>query len=181
MPFLREYSGNTLQWRRPHFFSSDYQLWVGDRLLASLNRTGLMKQSALAESEGQQWKFQREGLMGRKCVIYPVTPDAQAQDESTLALASIQLSWSGAGTLNFQNGRAYKWERTGGIWRPVWSWVGSSNKVLLSMKKGRSLEIAPAASDLPDTALLGVFGLYLVLMMEADEASSAAVVIGAAS
>lgn len=43
-----------------------------------------------------------------------------------------------------------------------------------AVRKGRLLEIAPAASDLPDRALLSLFGLYLILVMEADDASSAA-------
>jgi hypothetical protein len=46
----------------------------------------------------------------------------------------------------------------------------------LTIKKGRLLEIAPAASDLPELALLSLFGLYLILMMESDESASAAAV-----
>jgi hypothetical protein len=180
MPFLREYTGRTLQWTRPHFFSASHELRVGERLLATVNRTGMMKQSAVAEAEGQQWTFRREGLMGRKAVIYPTVSKERPANEPVLALASIQPGWSGTGTLSFHDGRAYTWTRTGN-WRPVWSWVGPGNKTLLSIKKGRSLEIAPAASDLPDLALLSLFGLYLILMMESDEAASSAVIAGAVS
>jgi hypothetical protein len=180
MPFLRECTGKTLQWRRPHFFSTSYELRAGDQLLATVNRTGVLKQRAIAEAEGQQWTFQREGLMGRKSVIYPGASSAQASNEPVLALASIQPGWSGTGTLSFHDGRVYTWTRTGN-WRPVWSWVGPGNKTLLSIKRGRLLEIAPAASDLPDLVLLSLFGLYLILMMESDEAASAAAIAGAAS
>lgn len=175
MPFLREWAGKTLQWKRPHFFSTTYELCVGDQALAILNRTGIMKLRAIAEAEGQAWRFQREGLMGRKCVVYP-----GEANESVQALASIQPAWNGTGTLNFHDGRVYHWTRTG-HWRPVWSWVGSGNITILSIKRGRSLEIAPAARDLPELALLSLLGLYLILMMEADEAASAASVAGMVS
>src|SRR5579885_713580 len=72
MLFLRERIGQTLQWRRPHFFATNYELCGGNQLLATLHRPGMMKQSAFGEAEGQQWAFQREGLLGRKCVIYAV-------------------------------------------------------------------------------------------------------------
>lgn len=180
MSFLREATGTTLQWKRPHFFSTDYQLWMGERLLATLNRTGVLKQHAIAEAEGQQWTFQREGLMGRKLVVYSGPAGEWALNEPARPLASIQLGWSGTGELHFHDGRVYSWMRSGN-WRPVWSWVGPGNKTLLSIKKGRLLEIASAASDLPDLALLSLFGLYLILIMESDEASSAAAVAGAVS
>ena len=180
MPFLRESTGKTLQWGRPHFFSTDYELCAGDQVLATVRRTGVMKQSAIAEAEGQQWRFQREGLMGRKLVIYPGPDTARASNEPVHPLASIQPGWNGAGVLSFHDGRVYTWTRTGN-WRPAWSWVGPGNKTLLSIKRGRQLEIAPAASDLPDLALLSLFGLYLVLIMESDDATAAAAAAGAVS
>lgn len=176
MSFLRAWTGVTLQWKRPHFFSSNYELYGGERLLARISCTGTLKQSALAEADGQQWVFRREGLMGRRMVIYP----GQTAPESMYALAVIQPGWNGTGTLAFQDGRTYIWTRSGN-WRPVWSWIGAGNRTLLSIKKGRMLEIAPAASDLPDLALLSLFGLYLILMMESDEVFSAAAIAGAVS
>lgn len=176
MPFLCEWTGKALQWRRPHFFSTDYELYGGDHLLAQVKRVGFLKQCALAEAEGRQWIFQREGLMGRRMVIY----SDQTSNEPGYALASIQAGWSGTGTLNFYDGRLYTWARTGNC-RPTWCWVGPGNKTLLTIKRGRTLEIAPAASDLPDLALLSLFGLYLILMMESDEASSTAAVMGSVS
>ena len=177
---LREANGQTLQWKRPHFFSANYDLYLGDQQLAVLKRTGIMKQSALGQAEGQQWRFQREGLMGRKLVIYPEVAPEQAFNEPLPALAAIQPGWNRTGTLNFFDGRSYSWTRTGN-WRPAWSWVGLGNKTLLTIKRGRLLEIAPAASDLSDLALLSVFGLYLILIMESDEAASSAAVAGAVS
>lgn len=174
--FLRTWTGVTLQWRRPHFFSTDYELYGGDHLLARIRRVGVLRQCAQAEAEGQRWFFRREGLMGRKMVIYP----EQTSSEPIYALATIQPGWCGTGTLQFQDGRVYTWTKSGN-WRPAWSWVGPGNKILLTIKKGRVLEIAPAASDLPELALLCLFGLYLILMMEADEASSAAAIAGAVS
>jgi hypothetical protein len=173
---LREAAGQTLQWRRPHFFSSRYELFTGDRLLASLDRTGILRQRAMARTGEQQWIFQREGLMGRRVVIYPGGPGSSSgTDELGQALASIQPRWNGTGTLTFYDGRVFTWTRTGN-WRPVWSWVGSDNNTVLSMKRGRLLEIAPMASNLPEVALLSLLGLYMILIREADEAAAAAAV-----
>src|SRR5258707_780798 len=152
MPFLRESTGKTLQWGRPHFFSTDYELRAGDRVLATVRRTGVMKQSAIAEAEGQQWRFQREGLLGRKLVIYPGSDSVKATHEPVHPLASIKPGWNGPGALNFHEGGVYPWTRRGN-WRPAWSGVGRGKKPPLPTKRGRQLEIAPAASDLPDLAL----------------------------
>ena len=167
MSFLRDFIGQTLQWKRPRFFSSTYELHAGDQILATISRAGTTR--AIAEAEGQQWVFQREGL--RKLLVYPGGP--QASDEPLQPLASIQPGWSWSGDLTFDDGRVSTWTRTGN-WRPTWSWRGPGDKLLLIFKKGRLLEIAPAASDLPDLALLSLLGLYLILLMEEEDTTTAA-------
>lgn len=182
MPFLREYIGMTLQWKRPRWLSASYELRVGDVLLATVNRIGTFRQHVIAEAEEQQWTFQRErqGLLARKFVIYPGAFEKRVESGSLLALASLQPGRKGTGTLNFSDGRTYNWTRTGS-WRLTWSWVGPDGQVLLTMRKGRLLEIAPAAASLPDLALLCLFGLYLILEKEADEAATTAAVSSSAA
>lgn len=167
MPFLRDFTGQSLQWKRPRFFSTTYELHAGDQVLAMISRAGTTR--AIAEAEEQQWVFLREGQ--RKLRVYPGGP--QASNELVQPLASIQPGWSWNGHLTFHDGRLYTWTRRGN-WRPSWSWKDPGDKTLLTLKKGRLLEIASAASDLPDLALLALFGLYLTLLMEDDDAMTVA-------
>ncbi|GCE28644.1 hypothetical protein KDA_41280 [Dictyobacter alpinus] len=164
MPFLRDFIGQPLQWKRTRLLSTTYELRSGDQVLATINRASTTRASA--EAEGKRWSFQREGL--RKLLVHPGEP--QAADEADQSLASIQLGGNWNGTLTFQDGHFYTWTRSG-IWRPSWSWKDAGNQILLTLKKGRSLEIAAAASNLPDLALLALFGLCLIFSMEDDDAT----------
>jgi hypothetical protein len=167
MPFLRDFTGQTLQWKRPRFFSTTYHLHAGDQILATLSRVGLSR--ATSEADEQQWIFQREGQ--RKVLAYP--GNHQAANEPVQQLASIQLGWSWQGDLKFHDSRLYTWARDG-KWRPTWSWRGPDNKILLTFKKGRLLEITSAASDLPELAFLALLGFYLTLLREEEDAVVAA-------
>lgn len=180
MDMLREYIGTTLQWKRPRWFSASYELHAGDMVLATVNRYGTFKQYTIAEAEEQTWTFQRErqGFLGKKFVIYPGATEKRIENGSSQELALLQPDGKGTGTLNFFDGRVYHWTRSG-TWRPTWSWVGPDGQVLLTIKKGRLLEITPAAADLPDLALLCLFGLYLILEKEAEEAATTAAVSSA--
>ena len=109
---------------------------------------------ATASAEEQQWIFEREGQ--RKVVVYP--GERQTANEQVQSLASIQCGWSWQGDLRFHDGRLYTWTREG-KWRPLWSWRDPGGKTLLTLKKGRLLEIDSAASDVSDLALLALFGL----------------------
>lgn len=167
MPFLRDFIGQTLHWKRARFFSTTYHLSAGDQILATISRAGLSQ--ATSEAEGQQWIFQREGQ--RKVLAYP--GKHQAANESVQQRASIQLGWNWQGDLRLHDGCLYTWTRDG-KWRPTWSWKGPGNTILLTFKKGHSLEIAPAASDVPELAFLALFGLYLILLTEEEDAVVAA-------
>jgi hypothetical protein len=174
MSFLRDFTGQTLQWKRPRFFSTTYELRAKDQILATISRAGTKR--AIAEAEGQQWVFQREGL--RRLLVYP--GGHQASNEPLQPLASIQPGWRWNGDLTFHDGHISTWTRTGN-WRPIWSWRGPGDQILLTFKKGRLLEIAPAASDLPDLALLALFGLYLILTMEEEDATTVATSVASSS
>lgn len=167
MPFLHDFIGQTLTWKRPRFFSTTYRLGAGDEILATISRAGITR--AKASAEEQQWTFQREGQ--RKLLVYLEEP--RASNEPLQPLASIQLSWNWNGTLTFYDGRIYTWTRSGN-WHPTWSWRDREDKTLLTLKKGHLLEIASAASDLPDLALLVLFGFYLILIMGEEDAITTA-------
>jgi hypothetical protein len=171
MPSLRDFVGQELKWVHPYMFQNIYELRAGEQCLATLSRSGVLKRVTLAETDGQQWRFKREGNWKVSLVIY--SGANEESEESRKPLASIRRNSRGQGELMFSDGHTYTWSQTRtGFWRRTWSWAGPEGTVL-SMKKRRLLEVASTASDLPDLPLLVLFSLYLILIKEEEEATSA--------
>jgi len=170
MALLRDFIGQTLQWKRPRFFSTDYELRAEDQIIATMKHSGVWKRRTIAEAEGSQWTFRRAGLSGKLHFIYAGA--LQPAEEPAQPLGSFKRNWHGDGELTIVDGRSYTWARTG-TWNPTWSWKDAYSTILLSMKRRRLVEIAPEANDSSDLALLTLFGFYLVLVKEAEAAAAA--------
>jgi hypothetical protein len=174
MPLLRDFVGQPLRWVRPRLFRNVYELRTGDTTLATLSRSGVFKSRTLAVADGRQWIFTREGAWKPRLVIYSGdSSDSGIPGMPPQPLASIRRNWKGRGELIFNDGRTYSWTSTG-FWRPSWSLVAPWSVVLLTMKRGHVLEIAPAASDLPELPMLVLFAFYLILIAEEEAAAAAA-------
>ncbi len=174
MPFLRDFIGQPLAWKRPRFLSSTYELQGGGQVLATVVRVGTLRPRLLATSEGQQWTFKREGIMQARVVIYASETSGTAESSQPLAMCKRRAN--GHGELTLPNGRVYSWTHKG-YWRPDWFWVGPLNQPLLTLKKGYTFEIDPAASDLPELALLTVLGFSLLQMKREEDAAVAATTV----
>lgn len=174
MPSLRDFVGQPLRWVRPRFFRNAYELRVGDTTLATVSRNGVFKSRTQATADDQQWTFTREGFLKPRLVVYPGDlSDFGVPGMPPQPLASLRRNWKGTGELIFNDGRSYSWISTG-FWRSTWSLVAPWGAVLLTMKKGHVLEIAPAARDLPELPLLALFAFYVVIIAEEEAAAAAA-------
>jgi hypothetical protein len=175
MPFIRDFIGQPLQWKRPRLFTNSYELRASDQVLATISRSGVFKERTLAEAEGRQWVFTRVGFSRKKIVVYAgefVDKSLKVLDPAA-EVASIKRNWRGHGELIFRDGRSYRWTHTGFL-RRVWSWTDAYNMPLMTLKSHKTLEISPAASDLPDLALFTLLGIYIMLIMEEEAAAAAA-------
>lgn len=174
MPSLRDFVGQPLRWIRPRFFRNTYELRIGDTTLATVSRNGVFKSRTLATADEQQWTFTREGFLKPRLVVYPGDlSDSGESGVSSQPLASFKRNWKGAGELIFNDGRSYSWVSTG-FWRSTWSLVAPWGVTLLTMKRRHVLEIAPAASDLPELPLLALFAFYVAIVAEEEAAAAAA-------
>lgn len=168
---LRDFAGQQLEWKRPRLFTQAYELRsVENDVLATLSYQGnFWRRRVIAEAEGQQWVLKREGFFQNTIAIYP---DHGGENVAS-PLASIKRNWRGRGPIVLADGRTFNWG-TGGVWRTTYSVTTAEGMELLQMKRGRRLEIDPAAGDLPELPLLVVLSLYLVLVAEEEAASTAA-------
>jgi hypothetical protein len=169
MKRLYDFCGQELEWKRPHWTKNEYELCIGDEVLARLRWEKLISPHAIAEVSGTEWLFKREGFWQTKAAIYHTEGNMV---EATIPVATIQRGMSGKGTLIFPDGREYRWVNTR-FWRGEWTWFTNENVPLIHLERKR-LVIEPMASSLPELPLLVTFGYYLLKLTERDTASAAA-------
>ena len=164
MASLRNFIGRELLWVRPNLFKGFYELRAGLECVARLRESGWV---TVAETDGQQWTFKCKGFWRPIPVIFP---GGEKPTEEAVPLASIKRYLrGGGGELLFSNGIKYTWTCEG-LLRLIWTMAGPEGP-LFNVKKGRLLEIAPAAGSLPDLPLLVLFSMYLILLGEKESVS----------
>jgi len=164
---LQNVIGQELKWVRPRWTQQFYELQVGGQVIATLSRSGIFKERVLAEAQGQRWTFKRQGSFKVRLLIYA------GEEPVGEPVAVFNRRWTGKGELIYADGRTFCWSRTG-FWSPIQFWMTPEGISLLSMKRGKKLEISPDASNLPELPLLTLFGLYLILLAEQEAAAAAA-------
>jgi len=166
MKSINDYSGQELQWIHPHRLRPEYELRAGDEVLARLSSKGAFSSRVRAETADGLWMFERKGLRQ--------TTTIQALNAHT-ELASVKRGMSGQATLQFPDGREYRWQCSS-FWHDVWLWLNDEGTPLFHLKRGTQVQLEPAAHDLPELALLTTLGWYLHRQQEEEAATLAAIV-----
>src|SRR5687767_3448850 len=149
----------------------EYELHSGDELIATLRFRSSFGSFATAESADGCWTFKRVGFWQTRATIRGCGTDV---DIGTFA----NNTWSGGGTLELPDGR--KLLATTNFWQTNFEFQTEAGETMLRFKTGgfvhlsAKVEIQPAATELPELALVVMLGWYLVVMMYMDAATVAA-------
>jgi hypothetical protein len=165
MKSINEYQLQELQWIHPKVFSGDYELRGGDEVFARLHLKGAFGSQITAETADGNCIIKRK-RMGQTIIVLA--------SDSPIELATIKRGMSGEATLITFEDREYRWRCTS-FWRDVWSWLNNEGTPLLHLTRGSQVRLEPAATDLPDLALLATLGWYLHKQQQ-EEASVSAIV-----
>ena len=164
MKSLNEWSGEELQWVHPHLLKSEYELRAGDEVFARISVKGALNSQVSVETAESHWMIERKGLHQTIRVLLP---------DTGAVLATIKHTGSDRATLDFPDGRKYRWQRSS-FWHDVWTWLDIEGLPLLHLKGGKHIQLEPAALGLPELALLITLGWYLHKQKEQEAATIAA-------
>lgn len=174
-----------LYWVQPKTFDRWFELRAGDELAATLGWKTSCGTLAAAESGDGRWTFKRVGFLNPRVTV--------REAGSQIDLAIFWPRWLGDGTLEFANGRIFRWQSTN-FWGTNWMFAASDGTPLVTFKEGSReaklsdlfktqafVEIQPQARDLPELSLLVMIGWYLMILRRDDAAAGAAAAAAAAS
>lgn len=173
MRHLTDAGNPNLHWTQTRLFDSTYQLMDGDAVFARLSFPKVFGSLAVAETADGAWTFKRTGFWHTRATVRREGSDSDVAvfDHST---------WSGGGTLTLADGR--KVQFTTNFWQSRIECQTEDGQLLFRyqtegfMRLGATLELAPAATSLPELSWLLAFGWYLVVMIQHDAATQGVVI-----
>ena len=162
-----------LSWVQPRRIEAEYQLVRDRKTVASLRWEKALGSLATGEAGDSRWTFKRVGVFRPR-----VTVRVQGSETD---IAVFEPGWSYTGLLRFSDGRSYRWTNVS-FWELEWAFTREDGSPLVRFfqrAKGRTggpVRIEPGAEGLPDLPILLLLGWYLLVHMERDADTAAAVV-----
>jgi hypothetical protein len=154
---LTDVSAETLVWIQPQWMRPAYELWAGDRVVATLRFRSLYRSQALAASAEGLWTFERDNLS-----------DSTVIRQGQKLVATLEEQDAISSVLKHVNGSAYVWVRDG-IFGKRWAFVNVIGKPVLYFAPETSpqarlrVEVSPDAIRLPQLTFLALLGKYIML------------------
>ncbi len=171
MTKLAELVGHELKWIQPHALKMEYELHIGDMVVATLRFRSSFGSFAMATSTEGSWTFKRVGFWQTKVTI------RASETETDLAVFKNN-TWSAGGTLELPDGRKYPANTN--FWATQYEFKTDRGEALISYRNiggvlhlSSVTEIHPLAKDIPEIPWMIMLGWYLTVMMHMDSAAAA--------
>jgi len=165
-------SASELVWQKVPGVRRTRELLVDGRTWVRLRRISAFRSLATVEVGPDTWTLKRVGWFRTRVTV------RRAGETDNLAVYTP--NWLGScGTLEFADGRRYRWETTKSFGREHTLFRGDGGAVLRFRGGSRmQIETAEREADLP---LLAAFGYYLLQLEREDSAAVTAAAAGAAA
>ena len=167
------------EWRESKKAKRQDELRLGDRVAATLRWQGLLSTLATGKTMEGEWTFDRPKLFSHEVEVRDAVSNA--------LVVTYHEKWRGDGTVEFSDGRTIEWAPTN-FWQTRWAFFDTAERALISfVDTSRLLEARTVVtfhrSDLSDreSALLTLFGRYLMILHRNDSAAIAATTASAAA
>jgi hypothetical protein len=160
------------EWRESRTTRRQDELHLGEHVAATLRWQGMLSNMAHARSPEGEWVFDRPRILSRDIEV--------REAKSNALVAVLHVRWTGDATLEFADGHTVDWSPTN-FWQTRWAFFDENEHALISfVDTSRLLEARSAVafhtSDLSarESALLTMFGRYLMILHRNDSAAVAA-------
>jgi hypothetical protein len=163
MKAMRELAAQPMFWTHHRVLRCDYDLYAGDAVVATLRWGRMIGSLATAAAAEGSWTFERSGFLRPRVTV------RVAGTQTDLAI--LKPHWPADATLEFGDGRRYRWTHAG-FWRTEWIFATEAGEALVRVKprfalRGNAADVAiePSAGNNPDLSLLVTLAWYLVVLM----------------
>jgi hypothetical protein len=172
MQRIRDVVGHDLQWVRPHWRRLDYELRDGTDVVATLAFRSAWGSMANAETGDGCWTFKRLGFLQTTATI------RRCGGDEDLALFRNN-TWTSGGTLELPDGRRYR--AGSNFWMTGFEFTTEQGESLVRFRRiggvvhlSASVQILPAALEVPELPWLVTLGWYVTVQMHRDAGAVAA-------
>ena len=162
-------AGNAAEWRRRTLFGRDFDLVVGNHVLASMHYMGALRRWAELRTADGAWEIRRRGFWVPGVAVHRAGHDQP--------IAELERTMWGRGTLQFATGARYAWRRMS-LLRGRYAILSDSGRVLLlirgsGLRSGSRvrMHVTLDASECRDLSVLAGIACYLRLLISARSRS----------
>ncbi len=166
---IRDLAGRNALWRQPSQLRQEYELVVGDEIVATLRWRKNVGSAAVARSPDGTWSFKAAGFLNPRVTIRLPNSDYD--------FAVFRPGNTGAGNLEAMAEQRYQW-RCVNFWQNAWAFFDGDGDRLVTIrpdtaaaKVGGIVTVELKASAHQEIGYLVILGWYLLVLMAEDAAS----------
>ena len=160
---IRDLAGRNALWRQPSQLRQEYELVVGDEIVATLRWRKNVGSAAVARSPDGTWSFKAAGFLNPRVTIRLPNSDYD--------FAVFRPGNTGAGYLEAMAEQRYQW-RCVNFWQNAWAFFDSEGDRLVTIrpdtaaaKVGGIVTVELKASAHQEIGYLVILGWYLLVLM----------------
>ena len=163
---IRDLAGRNALWRQPSQLRQEYELVVGEEIVATLRWRKNVGTTAVARSPDGTWSFKAAGFLNPRVTIRLPNSDYD--------FAVFRPRNTGEGMLEAMADQRFTW-RCVNFWQNTWAFFDAEGDRLLTIKPdpaalklGAQVTIELKASSHQEIGYLVVLGWYLMVLMAED-------------
>ena len=163
---IRDLAGRNALWRQPSQLRQEYEMVVGEEIVATLRWRKNVGTAAVARSPDGTWSFKDAGFLNPRVSIRLPNSDYD--------FAVFRPRNTGEGVLEAMADQRFAW-RCVNFWQNTWAFFDSEGDRLLSIKPdsgglklGAQVSVELKASAHQEIGYLVVLGWYLMVLMAED-------------
>jgi len=163
---IRDLAGHSAIWRQPSQLRQEYEMVVGEEIVATLRWRKNVGTNAVGRSPDGIWSFKAAGFLNPRVSIRLPNSDYD--------FAVFRPRNTGEGILEAMADQRYQW-RCVNFWQNTWAFFDTEGDRLLTIKPdaggpklGAQLTVELKASSHQEIGYLVILGWYLLVLMAED-------------
>ncbi len=167
---IRDLAGRTALWRQPSQLRQEYEMVVGEEIVATLRWRKNVGTCAVARSPDGTWSFKAAGFLTPRVTIRLPNSDYD--------FAVFRSQGTGEGMLEAMAGQRFPW-RCVSFWQNTWAFFDTDGDRLVTirpdsggLKLGAQVNIELKASAHQEIGYITILGWYLMVLIADDFATA---------
>ncbi|HLP08668.1 MAG TPA: hypothetical protein VK178_10910 [Opitutaceae bacterium] len=166
---IRDLAGRTALWRQPSQLRQEYEMVIGEEVVATLRWRKNVGTNAVGRSPDGTWSFKAAGFLNPRVTLRLPNSDYD--------FAVFRPKNTGEGVLEAMADQRFTW-RCVNFWQNAWAFFDPEGDRLMTIKPdatspklGAQVAIEHKASSHQEIGYLAILGWYLLVLMAEDAAA----------